>query len=55
MFEADGAVVAVIAFAEGAGKARCGKLTQGVRIAPQRAFIDATLARWGAVARWTEP
>jgi hypothetical protein len=54
MLSAEGAVIAVIAFAEGAGKARCGKLTQGVLVAPQRAFIDATLAKWGAAARWTE-
>jgi hypothetical protein len=54
MIDAQGAVVAVIAFAEGAGKSRCGKLTQGVLVAPQRAFIDATLARWGASAHWAD-
>ena len=48
------ALVAVIAFAEGAGNSHCGKLTQGVLVAPQRGFIDATLARWGAEARWTQ-
>jgi len=54
MFGGAGALIAVIAFAEGAGGSRCGKLTQGVLVAPQRAFIDATLARWGVAARWTE-
>jgi hypothetical protein len=54
MLGADGAVLAVIAFAEGAGKSHCGKLTQGVLVAPQRSFIDTTLARWGAVARWAD-
>jgi hypothetical protein len=52
MFAPSGALLAVIAFAEGEGKARCGKLTQGVLVAPQRSFIDATLARWGVAARW---
>ncbi|SDR56364.1 Trypsin [Rhizobiales bacterium GAS113] len=54
MLNGGAALIAVIAFAEGAGNARCGKLTQGVLVAPQRAFIDATLAKWGAAARWTE-
>jgi hypothetical protein len=26
----------------------------GVLIAPQRAFIDATLVKWGERARWTD-
>jgi hypothetical protein len=54
MLAADGALLAVIAFAEGAGKAHCGKLTQGVLVAPQRAFIDTSLARWGAAAQWAD-
>jgi hypothetical protein len=54
MLGTEGSLVAVIAFAEGQGRARCGKLTQGVLVAPQRAFIDATLAKWGAAARWTD-
>lgn len=52
MVDTGGAVVAVIAFAEGAGKSHCGKLTQGVLVAPQRAFIDTTLAHWGASPHW---
>jgi hypothetical protein len=50
----DGAVVAVAGWARGEGgrAAGCGGLTQGVLVGPQRAWIDATLARWGAAARW---
>ena len=47
---ADGAVLAVTAWIDGA----CGGLTQAVRLGPQRAWIDATLGRWGRGARWTE-
>lgn len=39
-------LVAIVAFAEGAGAKACGKLTQAVRLAPHRAWIDATIARW---------
>ena len=42
-----GGVVAVTVWAEGAGKARCGALTQGLLVAPQRAWIDGVLAGWG--------
>jgi hypothetical protein len=54
MLRAEGSVIAIIAFAEGPGRARCGKLTQGVLLAPQRGFIDATLAQWGESAHWTD-
>jgi len=54
ILEPQGALVAIIAFAEGLGRARCGKLTQGVLVAPQRGFIDGTLAAWGESARWTD-
>ena len=47
-----GAVAAVAGWARGEGGAGCGGLTQGVLVGPQRAWIDATLARWGAAARW---
>ncbi|MDE2579550.1 MAG: trypsin-like serine protease [Hyphomicrobiales bacterium] len=43
---ADGAVVGVTAFAEGARGAGCGKLTQAVRIAPFRNWIETTLQSW---------
>jgi secreted trypsin-like serine protease len=49
---AGGAVVAVVAFAKGAKGRDCGDLTQGTLVAPQRAWIDATLAAWGRSARW---
>lgn len=45
VFQGD-AVVGVIAFASGAGKHRCGALTQAVRVAPFQNWIDATLASW---------
>jgi hypothetical protein len=54
MLASTGSLLAVIAFAEGSGRAHCGKLTQGVLVAPQRVFIDATLAKWGEAARWTD-
>jgi trypsin len=54
MLDPQGALLAIIAFAEGNGSARCGKLTQGVLVAPQREFIDGTLAAWGESARWTD-
>lgn len=43
-----GGVVAVTVWAEGVGKARCGALTQGLLVAPQRTWIDGVLASWGA-------
>ena len=48
IFDASGTqVVAITAWADGAGKAFCGSLTQGTLVAPQRGWIDAVLARWG--------
>jgi S1-C subfamily serine protease len=46
IFDTAGSLVAVTVYAEGPGKARCGALTQGLLIKPQRAFIDATLKKW---------
>ena len=46
IFDAAGSVVAVTIYAEGPGKSRCGALTQGLLLKPQRAFIDATLKKW---------
>ena len=48
---AAGAVLAVTSWATGP-RGECGGVTQGVLVGPQRAWIDATLARWGAGARW---
>lgn len=48
LFSGDGeTVLAVVAWTSGSHGGRCGTLTQGPLIAPQRAWIDATLARWG--------
>lgn len=44
----DGAVLAVTAWIGG----RCGGLTQAIRLAPQRDWIDRTLSGWGLAAGW---
>ena len=47
LFSADGeTVLAIVAWTSGPAGSRCGDLTQGPLVAPQRAWIDATLARW---------
>jgi hypothetical protein len=44
----DGAsLVAITVWSEGAGARKCGQLTQAVRLAPQRDFIETTLRSWG--------
>lgn len=53
MFDREGRVAAVSSWSTGNGKARCGKLSQGILVAPQRAFIDETLAGWSRAARWS--
>jgi S1-C subfamily serine protease len=52
MTERSGHIVAITSWSEGANGTRCGKLTQGILIAPQRGFIDATLGQWGFSATW---
>ena len=48
LFSADGvAVVAIVAWTSGSHGGHCGALTQGPLVAPQRGWIDATLAGWG--------
>jgi hypothetical protein len=48
LFSADGeTVLAIVAWTSGPDGSHCGDLTQGPLVAPQRAWIDATLARWG--------
>lgn len=44
IFDPSGTLAAITAWSEGSGSRRCGTLTQGVLVAPQRAWIDATLA-----------
>lgn len=45
-FDAQGRLAGVVAYAEGAGGRRCGKLTQAIRLPPQRAWIEKTIAQW---------
>jgi hypothetical protein len=41
-------VLAIIAWSAGSGRgSRCGALTQGALVAPQAAWIDSVLRRWG--------
>jgi hypothetical protein len=47
-----GAVAAVTSWASGSGKKQCGAISQAILLGPQRAWIDATLARWGRLAGW---
>ena len=49
---ASGTVAAVTSWAAGSGKRGCGGMSQGVLVAPQRAWIDRTLAGWGRAAEW---
>ena len=46
VFAGDGKLAAIIAFAEGEGSHHCGKLTQAVLVAPQRAWIERGIAGW---------
>ena len=45
-------VVALSTWTTGAGQRNCGALSQGVRVGPQRTWIDATLEGWGRRAKW---
>lgn len=48
LFSGDGeTVLAIVAWTSGPRGGHCGVLTQGPLVAPQREWIDATLARWG--------
>lgn len=49
----DGGVGAVTSWSTGPKGRNCGLLTQGVLVAPQRHWIDATLSQWGETARWS--
>lgn len=46
VFAPDGGVLAVTVWAEGVGKSRCGALTQGLLVGPQRGWIERILAEW---------
>ncbi len=43
---ANGALVGIVAFAQGPNGRGCGGLTQAVRLAPYRAWIERTIAGW---------
>jgi hypothetical protein len=45
IFTASGALIALTVWSEGEGQNKCGAITQGLLIAPQRAFIDKELGR----------
>lgn len=48
-----GEVVAVSSWAGGDGARRCGAMSQGIRLGPQRGWIDGTLSGWSlAPAAW---
>jgi hypothetical protein len=49
---AGGAVVALSTWTKGAQGRSCGELSQGVRLGPQRVWIDETLSGWGRNAQW---
>ena len=44
--QSTGAVVAISAWADGDARHFCGELTQGVLVAPQRAWIEKVLREW---------
>jgi hypothetical protein len=46
VFTGAGQLAAIIAFAEGAGSRRCGRLTQAVLIAPHLGWIQRVVAGW---------
>lgn len=47
------AVVAISSWSTGSAGRDCGLLSQGVLVAPQRGWIDSTIAGWGQNARWS--
>jgi hypothetical protein len=49
---AGSSVVAITSWSRGVGRSRCGGLTQGILVGPQRDWIDRILTRWGRTARW---
>ncbi len=45
VFDREGAMVGIIAFAQGAGARSCGALTQAVRVSPFRGWVDEMLGQ----------
>jgi S1-C subfamily serine protease len=52
MTDGAGTVVAVTSWAAGERNAGCGSMSQGILVAPQRDWLDRTLAGWGRAAQW---
>lgn len=48
-----GSIVAVSSWSTGPSGRRCGLLSQGVLVAPQRSWLDRTLSAWGESALWS--
>lgn len=46
IFAADGSVAAITTWSTGEGKKRCGAITQGALVAPQRGWIERVLGGW---------
>ena len=46
-------VVAITSWSSATRGQDCGGITQGILVAPQRAWIDRTLAGWSRAARWS--
>jgi hypothetical protein len=46
------AVFAIATWVGDTKRGACGRISQGVLLGPQRAWIDKTLASWGRAARW---
>lgn len=51
----EGSIVAVSSWSTGPAGRRCGLLSQGALVAPQRSWIDRTLSSWGESAAWSGP
>jgi hypothetical protein len=45
-------IAAVTSWSGGSGRRRCGSLTQGILVGPQRAWIDRVLEGWDRAALW---
>lgn len=52
MLGEDGAVAAITSWTTGRPPARCGVLTQGVLLGPQRGWIDRVSGRWARAPEW---
>jgi secreted trypsin-like serine protease len=53
MSHANGTIIAITSWSTGQGKARCGLMTQGILLGPQRGWIDKSLSAWGSSATWS--